>query len=110
MIGWWEDIEQGNNTVPVRCVEGSSEVKVTVFVKRGQAAMIVLADWNEFEPAVSCTLAYNWSALGLQQASAKLHAPKVPPFQLGSAVREYEVEETILINVTAGGLLLVLES
>jgi hypothetical protein len=109
MIGWWSAIEEGNNTVPVRCGEDNSEVKVTTFVKHGEAAMIVLADWNEAALSVDCTLSYNWSALGLKQATAKLHAPELPPFQLGSVVRDYHVGETISINVTAGGLLLILE-
>lgn len=109
MIGWWENIEQGNNTVPVRCAEGNSDVKATVFLKHGEAAMIVLADWNEADLTVTCTLDYNWSALGLNQATAKLHAPDLPPFQLGPAARDYKVGETISINVTVGGLLLILE-
>ena len=109
LLGWWEDIEQGNGNVPVRCAEGTNDVKVTVFLKQGKAAMIVLADWNEDELAVNCTLSYNWSALGLNQTTAQLHAPKVPPFQLGSVVRDYKLGETISINVSAGGLLLILE-
>ena len=41
--------------------------------------------------------------------TAKLHAPEINPFQLGAAVKEYTVGETLSINVTQGGLLLLLE-
>ena len=107
MIGWWEDVEQGNGTVPVRCDQAS--LKTTVYLKHGEAAMIVLADWNEAAESVDCTLRFDWKALGLSEATAKLHAPEITPFQLGEAVKEYTVGETLSINVTAGGLLLLLE-
>lgn len=84
-------------------------VKATVYMKKGEAAMIVLASWNETAAAVDCTLSYDWAALGLSQGSAKLHAPEINPFQLGAAVKEYTVGETLSINVTQGGLLLLLE-
>ena len=96
-------------TTPYLCAVLKAIATATVFLKHGEAAMVVLADWNEADLTVQCTLDFNWSALGLKPATAKLHAPELPPFQLGSAVRDYEVGETVSINVTAGGLLLILE-
>ena len=79
MLGWWEDTEQGNGTVPV--ASSNPSLKVTVYLKKGAKALIVLADWDELSRDVSCTLTYDWDALGLDQASASLSAPLLPPFR-----------------------------
>ena len=79
MLGWWEDTEQGNGTVPVQST--SPSLKVTVYLKKGVKALIVLADWDELSRDVSCTLTYDWDALGLDKASATLSAPLLPPFR-----------------------------
>ena len=130
MLGWWEDTEQGNGTVPVAASNPS--LKVTVYLKKGAKALIVLADWDELSRDVSCTLTYDWDALGLDKASASLSAPLLPPFRehwpafssrcrvclipglLGAelapvAAATYTFDQTIDVNVTNGGLVLLLE-
>ena len=130
MLGWWEDTEQGNGTVPIRA--SSPSLKVTVYLKKGVKALIVLADWDELSRDVSCTLTYDWDALGLDKASATLSAPLLPPFRKhwpafsfrcrvcliqGLSVAElapvatasYTFDQTIDVNVTNGGLVLLLE-
>lgn len=106
MIGWWEDVEQGAGTTPVQC--SREDVKITVFLKKGEAAMIVIADWNETAPVVTFTLSYNWVKLGLSKTTATLHAPEVDPFQLAPVAKGYELGELFSVNVTQGGLLLLL--
>ena len=76
-------MEQGNGTVPVRV--SNAAFKVTVYLKRGEAAMIVIADWSESaesEYVQQVSFSYDWDMLGLDPATAQLHLPVVAPFQL----------------------------
>lgn len=130
MIGWWEDIENGPGTVPVAAVCTAPHVdafadagagasgaamagglKVTVYLKKGVAAMIVVTDWDETSPSVNFSLTYNWTALGLNPATATtLTAPSLPPFQLASAVvGNFLTNHTFTVAVEQGGIILLLQ-
>ena len=152
MIGWWEDVENGAGTVPVRatassasskrspaaaaaafvrdagpisssasCSGGSDSggnggdgndgaVKVTVYLKKGVAAMIVVADWDEYSASVTFCLDYDWTALGLNPATATLTAPSLPPFQTAAAVvGNFTTSHSFTIAIDQGGVILLLQ-
>ena len=116
MIGWWEDYETPQGAGPGRstavvpvATSAPGVLKLTVYVKKGVAAMIVIADWNHTQPAVEFELSYDWAALGLSSATAKLVAPLLPPFQLEPTVGEFAPSHQFRVNATQGGLLLVLQ-
>jgi hypothetical protein len=44
MVGWWEELELGAASLPVR--SSVAAVKVTTYVRRGRAALIVLANFG----------------------------------------------------------------
>ena len=82
MIAWWEDIEQGNGTVPVSV--DNRNFKVTCYVKKAEKTLVVLADFNNNGGNYSDTISLsviNWAALGLSPATAKLTVPSLTPFQ-----------------------------
>ena len=114
MVGWWEDVERGPGAVPVRvCADADADaaLKVTVYLKRGVAAMIVVADWDEQAPAVTFGLDYDWVALGLQEATAVLTAPPLPPFQVGPAVvGTFATNHTFTVDIQQGGVILLLQA
>ena len=94
--------------VPV-ATSAPETLKLTVYLKKGIAAMIVIADWNHTKPFVQFELSYNWAALGLDVATARLRAPLLPPFQLEAAVGEFVPSDQFQVNATEGGLLLILQ-
>lgn len=76
MHGWWLDRERGNGTVPVTASD--PRVKVTSYVKKGEATLLAVASFAT--TSLNVTLAIDWTALGLAPKSA-LTAPKLAPFQ-----------------------------
>lgn len=70
MIGYWE------KTCPVRA--DRDDVLATVYRKPGRA-LLALASWAP--DRVSCELAVDWNALGLDAAKASLYAPAIGGFQ-----------------------------
>ena len=112
MVGWWEEVEQGGpKAVPVHASNPS--FKVTSYVKKGVATMIVLADFSnqggDYNSSVSLAN-IDWAALGLSAATAKLTAPSLPPFQerSGPSTAEFEPNHVFDVTATQGGLLLLL--
>ena len=79
MIGWWSELEEGADSLPVR--SSAHDVKVTTYLRKGHSALIVLANFGA--APVSVTLSFQWPLLGLTSAGATLRAPslKVPPQQ-----------------------------
>eukprot|EP01046_Picozoa_sp_COSAG06_P008705 COSAG06_NODE_442_length_15715_cov_16.651639_10_plen_164_part_00 len=79
MIGWWSELEEGSDSLPVR--SSAHAVKVTTYLRKGHSALIVLANFGA--APVSVTLSFQWSLLGMTSAGATLRAPslKVPPQQ-----------------------------
>ena len=77
MVGWWAEVEEGLASLPVRSSDDA--VKVTSYVRKGHATLVVLANFGTRSAEV--TLTYDWAALGLSAATAKLSAPplRVPP-------------------------------
>eukprot|EP01052_Picozoa_sp_SAG31_P045808 SAG31_NODE_8519_length_1437_cov_1.297459_1_plen_157_part_00 len=107
MIGWWEDIEQGQGTVPVK-LSDSKSFKTTVYLQRGKQALIAIADWS---PDLSnytspLTIDCNWTALGLSPTETKLHVPSVPPFQTAN-VGVFAPDHVFQIAAAQGGLLVI---
>ena len=106
-VGWWEDVERGNGTVPVRT--NSSDFKVSAFVREGVATMVVIASWSDAagEAPAAVSLSIAWAALGLSASAAQLRVPAVPPFQLTSGT--YSPDHVFLITPSQGGLIAILE-
>eukprot|EP01045_Picozoa_sp_COSAG04_P009889 COSAG04_NODE_589_length_12295_cov_12.315513_8_plen_203_part_00 len=77
MVGWWAEVEEGLASLPVRSSDDA--VKVTSYVRKGHATLVVLANFGTSSAEV--TLTYDWAALGLSASTAKLSAPplRVPP-------------------------------
>ena len=77
MVGWWAELEEGKQSLPVHA--SAADVKVTTYVRKGHSALIVLANFGT--AAVSATLSFNWGLLGLTSTGATLRAPvlSVPP-------------------------------
>jgi hypothetical protein len=91
MVGWWAEIEEGAAVLPVR--SSASNIKVTTYVRKGNSALIVLANFGSLDTSVGLT--FNWTLLGLPSGGVGcvLSAPglRVPPqkaqsMQLGSSV------------------------
>ena len=73
---------------------------------------MVLVPWGvsgDSEAAVSVSLTYDWTALGLKSATARLHAPVIPPFQLEHVSGNFSPSDVFYINATQGGLLFILK-
>lgn len=98
MYGFWLDAERGAGTVPA--VANDTGVKVTAFVRRGQATLLALAS---FVPRnLSVTLKVDWARLGLP-ASTPLVAPQLVPMQ--PARRVFADGEAIAVTAGQGWLL-----
>ena len=54
-------------------MQADDAVKVTTYVRRGRASLIVLANFGRAN--VTLTLAFDWAALGLTAATAALRVP-----------------------------------
>ena len=106
MIGWWEDIEQGNGTVPVQV--SNPAFRVTCYLKKGKGALIAVADFtNDNTPyTTNVSLTFDWQALGLSKGDATLVAPVLKPFQLTGG--NFSTDHVFELNATHGGLLLLL--
>ena len=73
MVGWWVELERGAFALPVR--SSDSVVKVTTYIRRGNASLIVLANFGH-EP-VYVKLRFNWTALGLDSVRTSLRVPEL---------------------------------
>ena len=99
MHGWWLERERGAGTVPVR--SGREGVKVTAFVRRGEATLLAIASFEAEDANV--TLAIDWKALGLVEGQ-QLVAPELSPMQKAA-----KFDSNASLPVAAGqGWLLVL--
>ena len=77
MLGYW------NASCPVN-VTGSgsdscSDVLATVYLHRGERALVSVASWAETD--VNCAFTIDWSQLGFLRAPTTMHAPAVAGFQ-----------------------------
>jgi hypothetical protein len=70
MVGYW------SAECPVRT--DHPDVLATAYVKE-EKALIALASWAK-EP-VECRLRIDWKALGMDESTARLHAPEIADFQ-----------------------------
>jgi hypothetical protein len=70
MRGYWD------KACPVRT--GRGDILATAYVKPG-ATLIALASWAK--QAATCRLEFEWTALGLDANTARLHAQEIPGFQ-----------------------------
>lgn len=103
--GWWEAVESPGS-LPVNL--SNANFRATTYVKHGEAALIAVADWSPAFGNYTSTLGFqfDWTALGLSTATAKLHVPTIPPFQLGFQ-ETYDLDHQFNISADQGGLLLV---
>jgi hypothetical protein len=106
MIGWWEDVEEGNGTVPIQLT--NPNFRATVYLKQGEAALIAIADFTDsISPyTTNVSLSFDWPALGLSASTAALEMPTIEPFQTSGG--RFPINHTFKINATQGGLLLLL--
>jgi len=81
LYGWWMERERGAGTVPVSA--SNSSVKVTAYVRKGEATIIVVASFLPVD--VSVTLQIDWAKLGLP-AGTPLVAPALPPMQAAKTI------------------------
>ena len=89
MVGWWVEVEEGRHAMPVTTVQSAHSsspspqdvIKVTTYVRKGTAALIVLANFGSVPTTVM--LSFNWEMLGLapDTSALALTAPmlRVPP-------------------------------
>jgi len=77
MFGWWLAVEEGPSAIPVQ--SSHDDVKVTTYVKQGEAAMVVMASFSQ-DDLDNVTLSFDLGAMGLDSA-AHLAAPEILPFQ-----------------------------
>lgn len=94
MIGYW--VEDN----PVRT--GKDKTLATVYLKKGEKALISLATWNETDDVVN--LSIDWNALGLDPGKVKLHAPAMALFQDEA---NWKVGEPVTVPKGKGLLILV---
>eukprot|EP01052_Picozoa_sp_SAG31_P020207 SAG31_NODE_1510_length_8062_cov_4.204194_1_plen_212_part_00 len=99
MVGWWEELEHplGASSLPVR--SSVATVKVTTYVRRGRAALIVLANFGN--QSTTCALDIDWQMLGLTASSSTLRAPalRVPPQPaLEVSLTSDQVESAPMLN------------
>ena len=94
MIGYW--VEDN----PVRT--GKDKTLATVYLKKGEKALISLATWNETDDVVN--LSIDWNALGLDPGNVKLHAPAMALFQDEA---NWKVGEPVTVPKGKGLLILV---
>jgi hypothetical protein len=105
MVGWWEeeDAGGGSSLLPVR--SNVSEVKVTTYVRGGESALIILANFGH--KAEEVTLEFNWTRLGFKgEDGLKLRVPelRVPVQPAGSvAVNEGGVSQPIKVPALRRG-------
>eukprot|EP00755_Sulcionema_specki_P008006 Sspe_Gene.39757::Locus_19166_Transcript_1_1_Confidence_1.000_Length_3163::g.39757::m.39757 len=100
MYGYWLQIEDPAYTLPVTTSEGT--VKVTSYVKKGTATLIVLASFGE---SVNTTLTINWGLVGLSPSARTLTAPAMKPMQ--PTARRYTLSDPIPVE-GGSGLILIL--
>ena len=91
MIGWWDE------GCPVRT--GRADVLATAYVKPDKT-LIALASWAPDQTDVR--LQWDWPALGLDAARARLVAPEIPDFQ---PAREWRSDEPIPVEPRRGWLI-----
>jgi hypothetical protein len=91
MLGWWE------TNCPVRT--GRDNVLATAYVKPGKT-LIALASWAPEKTDVR--LQFDWKALGLDPAKARLVAPAIKDFQ---DARQWQVGDSISVEPKRGWLL-----
>lgn len=94
MIGYWV------KDCPVRT--GNNKTLATVYLKKGEKALISLATWNDSDDAVN--LSIDWNALGLDPGKVKLHAPALDLFQDEAT---WKVGDPVTIPKGKGLLILV---
>ena len=96
MLGYWM------TKCPVRT--GRKDVLATVYRKAGQA-LVIVASWAP--KSVSCRLAVDWEALGLDPKRAKLRAPKIPGVQ---TARRLDLGAGLPIEPGKGWMLILSEA
>ena len=79
--GWWMERERSVGTVPVSA--SNSSVKVTAYVRKGEATLLAVASFLPVD--VSVTLRIDWAKLGLPP-NTPLVAPGLPPMQEAKTV------------------------
>ena len=100
MFGWWLEKERGVGTVPV--TSSNPLVKVTTYVRKGEAALLAVASFAKVNTTVS--LKIDWGALGLP-SSSRLKAPVLAPFQ--PTASSYAPADQIKVAAGQGVLLLI---
>jgi len=93
MIGYWDP------SCPVK--SSRDDVLATAYVKKGKT-LLSLASWAK-EP-VTCRLAIDWQALGLNAKKAGLFAPAVESFQMAAL---FEPSDDIPLAPARGWLLVI---
>ena len=85
MVGWWE---AAHRALPVVC--NDSSVLVTTYMHAGKSALIVLAWFGAGngtaptnQPPSHVELRFDWSAIGINATTARLHAPHIAPSNPG---------------------------
>ena len=71
MIGYWVKDN------PVKT--GSNKTLATVYMRKGERALISLATWEDSDAKISLNV--DWKALGLDPSKVTLHAPAIENFQ-----------------------------
>jgi len=108
MVGWWEDVEQGQGAVPIQV--SNTDFKATAFVQAGKQTMVAIADFSSNLANYTSTVSmqFDWSALGLDGSTVRLHVPAIPPFQLDN-LGVFDWNHTFSIGAEQGGLLLIVK-
>jgi hypothetical protein len=103
--GWWMARERAGAGYkpPVTSSGAAGGVQATAFVRRGEKTLVVLASFATNDTTV--TLDIDWSALGLDVATAKLTAPQLLPMQPKTAT--FAPGDAITVPAAQGVLLLL---
>ena len=112
--GWWMARERAaaGYTPPITASADADDVKLTAFVRHGEKVLIVLASFaappesEHGSAGTNVVLSIDWSAIGLDAATAKLSAPQLLPMQPNASA--YAPGDSILVP-PGQGVLLILE-
>ena len=114
--GWWEAVEQPGVAGAVPVQASNPAFKTTSYVKKGEATMVVVADFsanleaNYTSEVRLQAIEWGWNStgLGLDEATAKCHVLRIPPFQLDN-LGVFDCNHTFAVSAQQGGLIVIVK-